>query len=41
MHHTWNRQVKRIATFLMRFFFACSIGFTIRVCTLNPGSAEP
>ena len=31
VHHTWNRQVKRIATFLMRFFFACSIGFTIPV----------
>ncbi|CAE7174733.1 gerT [Symbiodinium pilosum] len=31
VHHTWNRQVKRVATFLMRFFFACSIGFTIPV----------
>ena len=37
MHHTWHRQVKRIATFLMRFFFACSIGFTIPVEDFGDG----
>jgi len=31
VHHTWKRQVKRVATFLMRYFFACSIGFTVPV----------
>lgn len=31
VHHSWHRQVKRVAAFLMRFFFACSIGFTIPI----------
>jgi len=31
VHHTWNRQVKRVAAFLMRLFFACSIGFSIPI----------
>ncbi|CAJ1377871.1 unnamed protein product [Effrenium voratum] len=31
VHNTWKRQVKRVATFLMRYFFACSIGFTVPV----------
>lgn len=31
VHHAWKRQVKRVATFLMRYFFACSIGFTVPV----------
>eukprot|EP00929_Paragymnodinium_shiwhaense_P100377 TRINITY_DN6264_c0_g1_i1.p1 TRINITY_DN6264_c0_g1~~TRINITY_DN6264_c0_g1_i1.p1 ORF type:complete len:691 (+),score=113.56 TRINITY_DN6264_c0_g1_i1:102-2075(+) len=31
VHNTWRRQVKRLAAFLMRFFFACTIGFTIPV----------
>jgi len=37
VHHTWNRQVKRVAAFLMRLFFACSIGFSIPVGDFKDG----
>eukprot|EP00929_Paragymnodinium_shiwhaense_P100382 TRINITY_DN6264_c0_g2_i1.p1 TRINITY_DN6264_c0_g2~~TRINITY_DN6264_c0_g2_i1.p1 ORF type:complete len:663 (+),score=117.38 TRINITY_DN6264_c0_g2_i1:75-2063(+) len=31
VHNTWRKQIKRVAAFLMRFFFACTIGFTIPI----------
>lgn len=37
VHHTWNRQVKRVAAFLMRLFFACSIGFSIPIMDFADG----
>eukprot|EP00930_Biecheleria_cincta_P070208 TRINITY_DN57857_c0_g1_i1.p1 TRINITY_DN57857_c0_g1~~TRINITY_DN57857_c0_g1_i1.p1 ORF type:complete len:681 (+),score=103.35 TRINITY_DN57857_c0_g1_i1:156-2045(+) len=37
VHHIWHRQVKRVAAFLMRFFFACSIGFTVPVQQFENG----
>ncbi|KAK7248125.1 Sodium/hydrogen exchanger protein [Aureococcus anophagefferens] len=31
VHETWDRQVKRVMQWLMRFFFACTIGFSIPI----------
>ena len=34
VHETWDRQVKRVAHWLMRFFFACTIGFSIPIAAV-------
>lgn len=31
VHETWNKQVKRVMAWLLKFFFACTIGFEIPV----------
>ena len=35
VHATWDRQVKRVAHWLMRFFFACTIGFSIPIAEIG------
>ena len=31
VHHAWNNQIKRILNWMLKIFFACSIGFAIPV----------
>lgn len=30
-HHTWKHQVKRLQTWTVRIFFACSVGFEVPI----------
>eukprot|EP00947_MAST-08B_sp_MAST-8B-sp1_P002591 g2591.t1 len=37
VHHTWNKQVKRVMHWTMRIFFACSIGFSVPISSFTGG----
>ena len=41
VHATWKRQVKRVMQWLLRFFFACTIGFEIPLRCLLYTSPSP
>lgn len=38
-HHVWERQTKRVVTWLVRIFFSCTIAFSIPITTLLSASA--
>mmetsp|Transcript_120291 Transcript_120291/g.256760 ORF Transcript_120291/g.256760 Transcript_120291/m.256760 type:complete len:546 (+) Transcript_120291:66-1703(+) len=38
-HHVWERQTKRVSTWLVRIFFSCTIAFSIPVRTLLSADA--